>query len=575
MSARQPQPGRNSRQPVPHQAAPNDGDDDLPKLIARLAEAEAALESSVGQQIDAVVRGEGYSYLLHEAQMALVLSEARVRDDAALLEAVIRNAPDLVVYVGADGVIHWINDALPELPADEIVGKHWLATVPLDQRATLEQVFHQVLETGEPGSLDGPGQIEKHGIGWRSRRFGPVKRAGRVVGVVIASRDLTEAKNAEMQLMVSDRMASLGTLAAGMAHEINNPLAAVMGNLEVMLETIKGTARTPASKGELIEILQDALTAAGRIRFVVRDLKMFSRAPEEAAPEAAVNVERVVDSALRMARNETRHRAKVQVSYEHVAPVAGNEARLGQVFLNLIVNAAQALPAGDVAANTISISTYDAGADRVVVKISDTGPGIPPEIQKRIFAPFFTTKPVGIGTGLGLSICRRIVASMGGDIYFESEVGHGTDFFVSLPIARTVAADEARPAPPPTPGPARRGRVLVIDDDEMVGHTTAKILSADHDVVIMTSAGAALQALEAGERFDVILCDLMMPQLTGMDFHAMAAARFPAAARTVVFMTGGAFTPQARGFLATTRNRYVEKPFEMAQLRALVNELVH
>jgi len=573
MSTREPPPGRDPRRPPPPPAGASDGDDDLPKLIARLAEAEAVLERAVGDQIDAVVHGEGYSYLLHEAQMALVLSEARARDDAALLEAVIRSAPDLVVYVAADGIIHWINDAMPELPANRVVGKHWLRSVPPDQRAALQQIFHRVLETGEPGSLDGPGQSEHHSTGWRSRRFGPVKRAGRVVGVVIASRDLTEAKNAEMQLMVSDRMASLGTLAAGMAHEINNPLAAVMGNLEVMLENIKGTSRSPVPKEELIEILQDALTAAGRIRFVVRDLKMFSRSPDEAAPDAAVNVERVIDSALRMARNETRHRAKVEVAYEHLALAAGNEARLGQVFLNLIVNAAQALPAGDVAANTIRIATYDAAPDRVVVKISDTGPGIPPEIQKRIFAPFFTTKPVGIGTGLGLSICRRIIASMGGDIWFESEVGRGTDFFVSLPIALTAAREDSRPHAAHS-APARRGRVLVIDDDELVGHTTAKILAGDHAVVTVASAGAALQALERGEQFDVILCDLMMPQMTGMDFHAAVAERFPESSGKVVFTTGGAFTPQARGFLAATSNRYIEKPFELAQLRALVNDLV-
>lgn len=573
MKAREqgPRP-RPARVPAPPPSRPGDDDDDLPKLIARLAEAEAALEGVVGGQIDAVVHGEGYSYLLHEAQMALVLSEARAKDDAALLEAVIRSVPDLTVYVAADGVIHWINQALPELPAEKIVGKHWLTAVPLDQRPALEQVFRHVLETGEPGSLDGPGPIEHHGTGWRSRRFGPVKRGGRVVGVVIASRDLTDVKNAEMQLMVSDRMASLGTLAAGMAHEINNPLAAVMGNLEVMLETIKGTSRTPASKEDLIDILQDALTAAERIRYVVRDLKMFSRSPDEAAPGAAVNVERVIDSALRMATNETRHRAKVELAYAHVAPAAANEARLGQVFLNLIVNAAQALPAGNVEGNTIRISTYDASSDRVVVKISDTGPGIPPEIQKRIFAPFFTTKPAGIGTGLGLSICRRIVASMGGDIWFDSEVGRGTSFFVSLPVAKTAPQNEQRTTPTVTA--RRRGRILVIDDDDLVGEATAKILAGDHDVVTMTSAGPALRALASGERYDMILCDLMMPQLTGMDFYTRLSELDPVAARSVVFMTAGAFTAQASAFLASTPNRSIEKPFPLGQLRALANELV-
>lgn len=561
--------------PAPLAGAPsnnNSDEEELPQLIARLAEAEAVLEGSMGGQIDAVINGAGYSFLLHEAQLALVHSEARAKDDAALLEAVIRSAPDLVVYVGSNGIIRWANQTLAELPASKIVGSHWLKALTPDQRPALERVFQHVLTTGEPGSFDGPGQIEHNGVGWRSRRFGPVKRNGQVVGIVIVSRDLTEAKNAEMQLMVSDRMASLGTLAAGMAHEINNPLAAVMGNLEVTLENIRGTTRSPVSKEDLIEMVEDALTAAGRIRFVVRDLKMFSRSPDDTTADSAVNIERVIDSALRMARNETRHRAKLELAYAHVALVAGNEARLGQVFLNLIVNAAQALPAGNADGNTIRISTYDASAERVVVKISDTGPGIPPEIQKRIFAPFFTTKPVGIGTGLGLSICRRIIASLGGDIWFDSEVGRGTDFFVSLPVAAIAARIEeqnqsAFPA-------ARRGRILVIDDDEMVGDTTRHILGGEHEVVNMISAAAALHVLAAGDHFDVILCDLMMPQMTGMDFFAALTDMDPVAARTVVFMTGGAFTAQARAFLAASGNRHTEKPFEVSQLRALINQMI-
>ena len=555
---------------------PADGaaeEEDLPQLIARLAEAEAALEGATNGQIEAVVHGEGYSGLLHEAQRALVHSETRAKDDAALLEAVIHSAPDLVVYVGADGIIRWVNQTLTELPVEKLVGTHWLASVAPDQRPALERVFQRVLETGELGSLDGPGQIEHNQVGWRSRRFGPVQRDGQVVGIVVVSRDLTEAKNAEMQLMVSDRMASLGTLAAGMAHEINNPLAAVMGNLEVMLENVKGTSRKPVSPEELLEMVEDTLTAARRIRFVIHDLKMFSRSPDEGAGNVAVNVERVIDSALRMARNETRHRARVEVVYEHPRPVAANEARLGQVFLNLIVNAAQALPAGDIERNTIRISTFNGSPHRVVVKVSDTGPGIPPDIQQRIFAPFFTTKPVGIGTGLGLSICRRIVASMGGDIWFDSVPGRGTDFYVSLPEAETLMASEQAGGAPPAAA-ARRGRVLVIDDDEMVGDTTRNILAGDHEVVNMTSASTALRAIEGGDRLDVILCDLMMPQMTGMDFFAALGKRAPEAARTVVFMTGGAFTPQAGAFLAATPNRYLEKPFELAQLRALVNELV-
>jgi two-component system NtrC family sensor kinase len=177
-----------------------------------------------------------------------------------------------------------------------------------------------------------------------------------------------------------------------------------------------------------------------------------------------------------------------------------------------------------------------------------------------------------VGTGLGLSICRRIVTSMGGEIWFHSEPGRGTDFFVSLRVAEGRGqGEEKRLTSVPA---ARRGRVLVIDDDEMVSDTTAHILAGDHDVVISSRAGDALRAVEGGEPFDVILCDLMMPQMTGMYFFAALTKLNPVAARTVVFMTGGAFTAHASAFLAATRNRYLEKPFDLAKLRALVNEMV-
>jgi PAS domain S-box-containing protein len=569
MSAEQP----SSRLAPEHLSLPDHGgDEDLPQLIARLAEAEAALEGAMQGQIDAVVHGEGYSYLLHEAQLALVHSEARARDDAALLDAVIRSAPDLVLYVGADGTVRWANQAMPDFPAERLVGRHWLTFVATDQRGPMEAVFQRVIATGEPGSLDGPGPTAKGIDGWRSRRFGPVRRDGRVVGTVVVSRDVTDAKNAEIQLMISDRMASLGTLAAGMAHEINNPLAAAMGNLEVILENLLGHARRPATSADMVEIVEDALSATNRIRAVVRDLRMFSRSSDD--DHRAVDLERVLESALRMARNETRHRAKVETHYGRVHAVLANESRLGQVFLNLIVNAAQAVPEGKADENIIRIATFETADRRVTVKISDTGPGIPPEVQKQMFTPFFTTKAIGIGTGLGLSICRRIVASMGGDISFRSDPGRGTEFYVTLPLAQAATDPIVDRAPVHETTAIRRGRILVVDDDIMVGATTAYMLEGDHDVVHVAGGQQALEMLGAGERFDVILCDLMMPQMSGMDFYAAVAAFDSSLLNILVFMTGGAFTERAATFLNTVRNCHIEKPFDLASLRTLVNQMI-
>jgi CheY-like chemotaxis protein/two-component sensor histidine kinase len=345
-----------------------------------------------------------------------------------------------------------------------------------------------------------------------------------------------------------------------------------MGNLEVILENLLGRAKRPATTADMVEIVEDALAATSRIRSVVRDLRMFSRSSDD--DRGAVDLERVLDAALRMARNETRHRAKVETHYGRVHAVLANESRLGQVFLNLIVNAAQAMPEGKADENFIRVSTFETVDRRVIVRISDTGPGIPPEVQRQMFTPFFTTKPSGIGTGLGLSICRRIVTSMGGDISFRSDPGRGTEFYVTLPLAPATLSSVAASVPPTETPAVRRGRILVVDDDVMVGDTTAYMLEGDHDVVHVLGGAQALDAIRAGERFDVILCDLMMPQMSGMDFYVALGALDPSLLNILVFMTGGAFTERAAAFLNTVRNHHIEKPFDLVSLRTLVNEMI-
>jgi CheY-like chemotaxis protein len=209
----------------------------------------------------------------------------------------------------------------------------------------------------------------------------------------------------------------------------------------------------------------------------------------------------------------------------------------------------------------------------VVVSIADTGCGMTSEVQRRLFTPFLTTKPVGVGTGLGLSICQRLVTSMGGQIEFWSEVDRGTVFRVLLPIARfneepvpvkAVAVERA----------SRRGRVLVIDDEVLIAQTIGRILGANHEVLAVDNAHEALSKFRSGERFDVIFCDLMMPQVTGMDLHVELSRIDVDQAAKVVFMTGGAFTERARDFLASVPNPRIDKPFEIEGIRSLVSELL-
>jgi signal transduction histidine kinase len=367
------------------------------------------------------------------------------------------------------------------------------------------------------------------------------------------------------QLATSERMATAGVLAAGVAHEINNPLAVVLANLEL----IAGLLCVLPPDARLTEVdgpLTDAREAGERIRRIVRDVKLFSRSHHE--ERDAVDVTSVIESSIRMAWNEIRHRARLTRDYGEVPRVDSNEARLGQVVLNLLVNATQAIPEGRASQNEIRVVTRMAENGRVVVEVCDTGVGIPPEILPRIFDPFFTTKPVGVGTGLGLSLCHRMVSDLGGEIDVESEVGKGTVFRVTLPAATSkpravvpaVVAEE----------PARRARVLVVDDEVALGRVLARSLSRHHDVVTLTKGRDALDWIASGERFDVILSDLMMPDVTGMDLYEQLSLDTPDQATKMIFLTGGAFTGRAREFLDRVPNPRSEKPFDVSTILALI-----
>src|ERR1019366_3468677 len=234
--------------------------------------------------------------------------------------------------------------------------------------------------------------------------------------------------------------------------------------------------------------------------------------------------------------NEIRHRARLVKEYGDVPLVLATEARLGQVFLNILVNAAQALEVGDAAENVIRVRAATERDGQVVVQVSDTGPGIPPDILDRIFDPFFTTKPVGLGTGLGLWICQGIVTSLGGEITAESRPGEGATFRVVLPSA--ISADRPSTPEPPAVAPApdaRRLELLVVDDEIAIGRTLAIALADEFEVATATSGRAALAILAGEPRFDVVLCDLMMPDVSGMDVHERIARERPELAKRFVF----------------------------------------
>ena len=499
------------------------------------------------------------------------VAERRATEHAALLDALIASAPDYVAHLDLDGTIRLMNRPLFEHPSTAVVGTNIFSYPAGDHAIALRKALAQIELTGEPQGFEASVFRPDGSQVWYSTRLGPVKENGKVTGAVLVSRDVSDKKQTEMHLMLSDRMASVGTLAAGVAHEINNPLASVIANLDMALQDLVTLAETAKLPPDLSDEIKDARGAADRVREIVRDLKIFSRGDEDR--HGPVDVEHVLESTLRMAWNELRHRAKVVKHYTKIPHVDAHESRLGQVFLNLIINAAHAIPAGNYDTNEIRISTSLDPHGRVVVDIADTGTGIPLDVRPRLFTPFFSTKPIGVGTGLGLAISHRIITQFGGTITFDTEVGKGTTFHITLKVAGGTPTSVPTQKIWTRAPAARRGNVLVIDDEESLAQALRRFLSVEHNVTAVYRARDALDLLELGTRYDVILCDLMMPQITGMELYSEIVRLDPAQALRIVFLTGGAFTPSAREFLVSTMNRRIEKPFDLKEVRRLVNEL--
>lgn len=373
-----------------------------------------------------------------------------------------------------------------------------------------------------------------------------------------------------------ERLATVGSLAAGVAHEINNPLAYVIANVQYALDAInqwqmregESVADPERKRAQIKEALYEANEGARRVQRIVSDLKALARQGEDRVEP--IDVENTLQWAIGVTMPEIRHRARLIKDLDPMPPVRGDEARLGQVFVNILLNAAQAIPPGHPQDNEIRIRTGTRNS-RVFVEVLDTGSGIPEEHLRRIFDPFFTTKPRGVGTGLGLSICHEIVASMRGSLTGANRSKGGAKFTIELP-----AQLGTQPPPPPRPRlstpPLKSARILVIDDEGLAAKALARILR-DHRVEISDHAPTGLKlALE--NRFDVIFCDLMMPDLTGMAVHDAVSRECPSAARRMVFVTGGTFTEEARLFAARFANRCLFKPFDTVQVKNAISTVL-
>ncbi|MSP60177.1 MAG: PAS domain S-box protein [Myxococcales bacterium] len=554
-------------------------------------------------------------------------AEERGRSEAggsALLDAL----PDAIAVHRA-GRLRFVNRRMAELlgaPREELVGLLLLEVIHADDRRLVADEVMRLRHEGEVGppapSVEVRLLARSGGQVLVELASSPLTFDGEPAILAIA-RDGDPRRKLHARLASSERMASLGALIAGVAHEINNPLVAIGANLQLMVENLPllgervralrarlgellgeeaaaalvGTIGSPldsATFDGLLGQVNDAYEGALRVQAIVGDLRQFTGTTLEHRP---VDLAQVVEMALRLAGHDLKYRARITRRFEAVPKVMGDEGRLGQLVLNLLANAAQAIEAGDGNDHEVTV-TLRAGAgngppptDRgaagpvgVILEVEDSGSGIPAEHLPRLFQPFFTTRPPGAGSGLGLSTCRNIVESLGGRIEVHSDGKRGTRVQVRLPAAvsqhepppaivvEEVAGEPAGPSAP-RPGDAHQ-RILLIDDEPAVARALRRDLARHWEVVVCYGGREAIELLGRDHDFALVLCELTMAEVSGQDVFVWASQELPDLAGRFVFLTGGATHPRAAAFLDEVENLVIDKPVDIAHLRAIVRHLL-
>ncbi len=354
-----------------------------------------------------------------------------IRESEARLLSVLESAPNMIMTADPAGTIVFINRVLPpNKSVTEVIGTSLYDYVAEGDVERVRACVRHVLDTGEVSSYEIRAPFA-YGARSFSVHVGPVRNGESVAGVTLITWDITERVELQARLMATDRLASAGSLAAGVAHEVNNPLAHALLNLEWVAAklTTQESADLPAVRARV----GFAIEALERIRDIVHDLSCVAR--DDDGDMIGVNVREVLESSLRIAHHHIEPRARVIRDYRETPPVRVRVSRLGQVFVNILVNAAQSIDDGHPEDHEIRVSTSTDEAGGAVVEIADTGSGIPPELVERVFEPFVTTKSGGVGSGLGLFLCNRLISSMGGTLRVVGSGASGTTMRVHLPAA--------------------------------------------------------------------------------------------------------------------------------------------
>ena len=421
-----------------------------------------------------------------------------------------------VVVVDADRTVRVFNTALARVTrTDDPLGEQLLDVLPLtgDGRGALNAALERCQRDRAITSTE----LTMNGD--KTRHFVCTLSPSQRVGTILIFNDITDRAELTERMIDVDRAIAVGRLAAGVGHEINNPLSYIVLNMH--------EARNALDSGDidvplLRELVDDSAAGASRIRDIVRALRVFG-GTEPATKRARPR--EIVTAAIDLVKSEVRHQASLVVEHRPAPTVLVDEAKLTQVLVNLLRNAAQATPpAGD---NRIEVITSTAGSD-VVIEVRDTGSGIDKEDLRRIFDPFFTTRPMGEGSGLGLSIARAHVAAMNGKLEVESVVGEGSTFRVTLPIAARSEAPEAVPKSDRT---ARKRSLLIVDDEAQLVRALSRALSADMRITTAADGDEALALIRSGHHYDALIVDLMMPNMSGIELHERLTEERPTSPR--------------------------------------------
>ena len=514
--------------------------------------------------------------LLEDAQRDLEQARAErlqaVADSEARLKAVIETATDGILAVDGQGVIMLANGGAARLLGGkrrDMIGKRLSELLPPEAAQSLDRRLVDV-HRATPGR-QAVFEVHRAGAGGREMPLevaaSTYRRDGELLDIFVlrdvSERRRGEAERAELQarLAQSLRMEALGRLVSGVAHELNNPLAAILTFSEQLLAE-RPPEDGPGPLGTIRE-------QARRARMIVRDLLTFVRRREERRAPAEMAL--IVDRTVRALENDfTRQGVRLTVQLAPRLPtIVCDATALEQVLTNLLDNAARATPGGSV---TLSVAKEGEG---IRMQVEDDGPGIPSEHFARLFEPFFTTRGTGEGTGLGLSVSLGIIEQHGGVLRAENRVPEsGARFIVWLPLGMATAEITRAPQSPPGAALGAPGLVLLIDDEAAVRASLRRYFERQGWTVDEAADGREgiekLETVAPDRDYDLIICDLKMPGVSGLDVHQWIRTRHQELLGRLVFASGDTATPETAEFLASNECAVLEKPFELAELAATV-----